>query len=76
MTMELTLRDKQVFDNEPYCPCCGKEMSPLYYNDMKCGSLSYMPIYCRKCKEIYIKNGIYFGVSKYYGNEFIIKEEI
>ena len=72
--MELTLRKKSVIDNEPYCPACATEMSPLYCNGTKAGSLSYMPIYCRECKEIYIKNGIYFGVKKYYGKEFTINE--
>ena len=62
-------------DNEPYCPACGKEMSPLYLktNNIKVGSLSWQPIYCRNCKEIYIKNGIWFGVQKYYDSELEVE---
>jgi len=69
---ELYLRKKHPFDNEPYCPACGKETSPLYMKlkekFVKAGALSYQPVYCRKCKEIYIKNGIYFGMRKDYSN--------
>jgi len=72
---KLICKQKHFTDNEPYCPACGKEMSPLYLktNNIKVGSLSWQPIYCRNCKEIYIKNGIWFGVQKYYDSELEVE---
>jgi len=59
---------KGIFDNEPYCPSCGKELVPLRetegkYKDIIIGSLDCRPCYCLKEKKLFIADKIWFGVK-------------